>query len=1153
MNRSTLHKSTLREIKGSLGRFIAIFGIIALGVGFFSGVRITTPAMLRTINDLYVQHSLFDLQLVSTLGWEQDQVDRIKAEKGVRSAEGAIQADVVFSDSEGHDAVYKTHSITKNINTLLLREGRLPEKDDEILLDNNNRAGFSLGDIIRLSDVNEKDTSDHFKHSQYTIVGFADSPLYINFERGGTSLGNGSVTGFAYLDISGYADDYFTEIFVKKDSDYDIYSDEYEKDADKDKDRFKQVTEEAALDRYDRLMGDARSELDDAKSEFADKKIDGQAELDDARTELNDARKELDDAKKEIDDGEKEIRDNEKKLKDGQAELEKGRKELDDARATLEATDRQLMEADKKLKEGQAELEANKKKLDKAQKDLNDAEAVLKKNKAALDSADASLKTGKAALDATKQQLDSGSAALDAKDQELAGAYSAGLMDDASYAAASAAIAAEREKITQGFAAYEAGLAQYNASLAEYNTGLAAYNAGEKEYRRGLAEYNSGKKQYDQGVAEFNKGKAAYTAGLAAWIRGRQEYEDALARFRDSEKELEDGIRKLTEGKKKLEDGKTEYEDGLAEYEDGLAEYEDGRKEFDEKISEAEEKIRDAEDEINDISEPDTYVLERGTNIAYTCFESDSKIVAQVARVFPIFFILVAALVCMTTMTRMVEEMRSQIGLLKALGYTEGDIMGKFTFYSGTAAVLGCCFGYGTGIFIFRSVIWYAYLMMYIDLPLHYIFDPALAAASLIAALICSVGITYLTCRVELFETAASLMRPKAPKPGKRVFLEYVPFIWNRMKFLHKVSVRNIFRYKRRLFMMILGISGCTALVLTGFGMKDSIAGFSAAQYDNILTADAQVTFKNGTKNKIPPSLEKLLDEKTKSYALLSCASWNLVSDHKTKSINLLVPSGKGSFTDFFHLKKSGSPDTPLSEPGKGQALICASLSERYDIREGDTLTLRNEDMETVNLKVSGIFENHVYNYVIASKENFDLDISDAYVDFEEDTDVHMAQTIIARNKNVTYVELFDDFKTRLTNMMESLNLVVLAVIMSAAGLAFIVLYNLTNINITERLREIATIKVLGFYPGETAQYVFRENILLTFLGMIAGLFLGVLLHRFVMSQIIVDMVYFEVRILKKSYIYSMLLTFLFTFLVNLVMNGKLEKINMAESLKSVE
>ncbi|MBO4336487.1 MAG: FtsX-like permease family protein, partial [Lachnospiraceae bacterium] len=447
----------------------------------------------------------------------------------------------------------------------------------------------------------------------------------------------------------------------------------------------------------------------------------------------------------------------------------------------------------------------------------------------------------------------------------------------------------------------------------------------------------------------------------------------------------------------------------------------------------------------------------------------------------------------------------------------------------------------------------YAYLMMYINLPLTYIFDPVLAIGSLIASLLCSVGVTYLSCRFELIETAASLMRPKAPKPGKRVFLEYVPFIWNRMKFLHKVSVRNIFRYKGRLFMMIVGISGSAALLLTGFGMKDSIAGFSAAQYDKILTADAQITFKNGGKTKIPPSLEKLLESETKSYALISAASWDLVTGQSTKGINLIVPAGVGDFTEFFHLKKEGSSQEKLSVPKKGQAVICSSLSDRYNIGVGDTITLRDEDMNTVTLKVSGVFENHVYNYVIASKEDFDLDISDAYVDFEEGTDVHMAQTTIARNKNVTYVELFDDFKTRLTNMMESLNLVVLAVIMSAAALSFIVLYNLTNINITERLREIATIKVLGFYPGETAQYVFRENVLLTFMGMITGLLLGVLLHRFVMSQIIVDMVYFEVKIEKISYLYSVLLTFLFTFLVNIIMNGKLERINMAESLKSVE
>ena len=1059
MQKRALNKSTLRDIKGSFGRFFAILAITFLGVGFFSGVRITTPVMVHTINELYKDNNFYDYRLISTLGWEDQDIENIQQKDKVEYAEGAFQYDVICLDNDGKDIVLRAHSITDNINGLILREGRLPSAPNEVLLDNYNRKGLSLGDTLVLSPSNEEDTLEHFSKNKYTVVGFADSSLYINFERGNTSLGNGIVDGFVYMTRDAFADDIYTEIYVTLDEEHPIYSDDYDDMMDSLRPEWEDITEKTAMDRYDRIYQEAYDEIQEAKETLAEETEEGEKELEDAKTELDDAKEELDSAKEEIDNGEAELGRSASKLSTAKSTLDSSNVELENAKSTLDAS------------------------------------------KEALDQ-------GKAELDASLLKIETGELGLDSAEAGIDSAEAAGLMDKATAEASRLEIAASREELKAARDKYDAGLATYNENYAKYEAGMAEYESGLAAYNEGLAEYNSGLNAYNNGLA-------------------------------------------------KLEESKALYEDGLAEYEEGLAEYEDGLAEFNEKITEAEKEIEDAERDLEDMDTPDTFVLERNSNIAYVCFNSDSDIVAQVARIFPLFFILVAALVCMTTMTRMVEEQRSQIGTLKALGYSNRDIILKYSIYAGSASLIGCIAGYASCIFIFPAVIWNTYKMMYILVPLKFIFNAKLALIAVIVSLLCSVGTTLLSCRYELLESAATLMRPKAPKPGRRVFLEYIPAIWNRMKFLHKVSIRNIFRYKRRFFMMVIGISGCTALVLTGFGMKDSIAGFAESQYDNIQVADAEFTFNNGTTNTVPDEIIDSLNINTEEYTFICSAAYDIITSKASKAVNVIAPvgslggNGTDSFDHFFKLEEASG--NPLSLPKSGEILISISLAERYHINEGDEITLRNDEMNEIKATVSGIFINHVYNYVILSPDDLKSDINGAYINSSEESDIYDIQRNLSECDDAVNVSVFNDFKNRMAKTMSSLDYIVLIVILSAAGLAFVVLYNLTNINITERIREIATIKVLGFYPNETSAYVFRENIILTLIGTIVGLGLGVLLHKYVMAQIIVDMVYFNTHIEAISYVYAVILTFIFALMVNLVMRRKLSRINMAESLKSVE
>ncbi len=891
--KSIMKKTTLREIRQSLGRYLAIFAIVAMGVGFFAGLKITRQVMITSANAYLEEKQLYDFRLLSTLGFEDEDVQTLSSKEDVRFVEGAVAADILYFNQQGNEDVIKAHSLLQNINGLEVVAGRLPQQATECVVDANLYDKSALGTKIVLSENNVEEDLDYFAYREYTIVGIAQSSAYIQFERGTTALGNGQVSGFMYLLPQGFCAEFYTEIYVKFNQDYPIYSKDYNDYIDEKEPLWKDYCKAQGERRYQAIVADAEAELANAKQTLAEEKADAKQTLADAKKELTDA---------------------------------------------------------------------------------------------------------------------------------------------------------------------EAELADAHAELA-----------------------------------------------------------------------------------------------------DGWAKYNDSYAEFEEKIAEAEQEIADAEADIANIEKPETYVLNRDTNIGYACFQNDSSIVEGLANVFPVFFFLVAALVCMTTMNRMVEEQRTQIGILKALGYGEAAIMGKYLFYSGSAALAGCIAGYFLGIHLFPFVIWTAYGMMYQMGSIVYIFDGGTALLCLACALLCSMGTTWISCRHELKEVAADLMRPKAPRAGKRVFLEWLPFIWKRLKFLHKVSVRNIVRYKRRFFMMVIGISGCTALLVTGFGIRDSVVDIADQQFQEIQTYQFGITLKNGIKDANDPSLTEfteILDTYGGSFLPVLETTMDLQTPENLKSIHLIIVENPAQIGEYIDLH---TPDkTAISYPKAGEAVICEKLAKRYRIQIGDTIHLFEENGTEVQAVVSGICENYIYNYIYLNAETYQTALGtflykNVYANITKDADIHAVGAAIMKANNITAVSINADMLVRFSSMMSSMNYIVFVVIACAAALAFIVLYNLNNINITERIREIATIKVLGFYRNETAAYVFRENTALTAIGCAVGLLLGKLLHIYVMHKVDIDLMSFDVHVKAVSYLLSILLTFAFTWIVNRIMTGKLENINMAESLKSVD
>lgn len=1065
--KSMMKRNTFREIKKSFGRYFAILAIIALGVAFFSGLKITQSVMVHSA-DVYLKDlQFYDYRLVSTLGFTEENVEALAEKEDVRAAEGAISAEVLYKDAGENERVIKMHSITEKVNKLKLIAGEMPQSADECVVDSALFSEDAIGSKLVLSENNTVDDLDKFAYKEYTITGLVQSPCYIQFERGNTSIGNGRISGFSYILKDGFAVDYDTEIYIKFDEDYDIYSDEYDSYMDAKEADWEAYTKEQADIRYEKIVKDAQDELDEKKEELEEKRAEAEAELESAKQQLT----------------------------DGETEISDGKNQIASAKTELSAKASELQSGKDALSSKAAELES-------ASQQISGQESALAAKKAEYEQ-------GLNAYLAAKQQV---------TDQRNS-------------------LEAAKAQLTENTSGYEEMLAQIEAGLTEVAGAEAELNAKNAELEAAAGQLSSAESQ------------------LAA---AKQQIEDGKNALAAAEAELTDGENQLAAAKEQIEEKEDQLEAAETELADGLLQYQEKQSEFDEQMQDADDQIADAQSKIDEIEKPETYVLDRNTNVGYVCLKNDSGVVKGIANVFPVFFFLVAALICMTTMNRMVEEQRTQIGVLKALGFSEGKIMGKYLFYSGSAAISGTLIGYVLGIHFFPLVIITAYGIVYKMGGIYYVSDLPLALVSLTVAVLCSVGTTWLSCHKELKEVAADLMRPKAPKAGKRVFLEHVPFIWKRLKFLQKVSVRNIVRYKKRFFMMVIGISGCTALLVMGFGVRDSVVAVADQQYEEIQLYDIGVTLKDG---KMPgeadlKSLDSVLEKENAAGMYAMEKTIDLVTDKGTKSIHMVAVENPDEVGDFIslHTKKQ----EPIAYPKEGEAVLSKKVAETYAVKKGDTILLRDSDNNEMHLKVTGICENHIYNYVYIAPESYEKQIGDVvfknvYVRLPDASDIHEVSAVLMKADGVTAVTVNSDMLSRISQMMSCMNYIVIIIIICAGALAFIVLYNLNNINITERVREIATIKVLGFYPKETASYVFRENMVLTAIGCGLGLILGKWFHRFVMGEIQIDMVSFNVQINAVSYLFSVLLTMGFAWIVNCMMTGKLERINMAESLKSID
>lgn len=1042
MKKKALRKDFYMEIRRSLGRFMSIFFIVAIGCAFFSGIRASEPDMRYSGDAYFDDKNMMDIEVISTLGLTEDDLHAIEDVDGVAAVEGSYSVDVLCSEGDNQIAVH-VMSLMPTMNQVQLEAGRLPEAENECAVDVDylDESSLEIGDEITFSSGSDDDITDTLKTDTFTITGAVSSPNYIAFQRGSTTIGNGTVTAFIVVPADSFSLDVYTEIYAQVDGAKEMtaFTDEYDErirqvmdaieaiKAEREQIRYEEIVEEA-----NEALADARQQVSDAETELEDGKAQAEAELADAR----------------------------KQLEDAQAEVDSGRQEIEASREQLESSRRQLEDSQTQVDQGQEELNNN--------------------------------------IDALNDQIDE----LNTAKEQYNTLAASGATDDVT-------------------------MATLNAMYEEIQNGETAIAQAQAQIDAAKAELESGQEQINSGWDQINAGE--------------QELADAEAQLAEAEAEIADGWEEYYEGESEAE----------AEIADG-----------EQKIADAKEELEDAENEINDLEKPEWYIYDRSNLPEYSGYGENADRMRAIGEVFPVIFFLVAALISLTTMTRMVEEQRTQIGTLKALGYERHSIAGKYLGYALLATVSGSVVGILFGEKVFPYIIINAYGIMYQhmnDIVIPYNLEYGLGAAA--AALASTLLATIFSCYKELREQAAELMRPPTPKQGQRVLLERVKFIWKWLNFSWKASIRNLVRYKKRLFMTIFGIGGCMALMLVGFGLKDSIFAIVDIQYGEIQLYDGNIILSDDATEEEKSNIIKELGKDSKMAGSTEglLAQITVGNGEEQFDVYLDVPKNVEEFSEFVVLQDRITNGTyELDDSG---AVLTEKMATELGVEPGDTITIHDEDKGDLEVEISAVCENYMGHYLYMTPTYYEKvygEKPDYNSIFYKTSDRITEEAERIGEEALTLpgalsVSYTTDLREQVDNMLGALDEVIVVLIISAGMLAFVVLYNLNTINITERQRELATLKVLGFYNGEVAMYVYRENIVLTVLGAIFGIVLGKFLHGFIIVTVEIESVMFGRNIDLSSFVYGFLLTILFSLLVNGAMYFKLKKINMVESLKSVE
>ena len=1215
MKKNILRKDFIIEIKKTMGRFVSIFFIVALGVAFYSGIRASEPSMRFTADQYFDDSKLMDLKVMGTMGLTKADIKSIGKVSGIEAVEGGYSKDVLCPVGDNEKVVHML-SMQKNFNQVSVVKGRLPEKAGECLVDEDflSYTDLKVGDTVTFHSGDGEALTDSLVTDTYKIVGIGNSPLYISFGRGSSTIGTGEISGFVVVDKASFDMDVYTEAYVKVSGaeEKTAFTDEYNNLSDAAKEAVSAIEEERCAVRKQEIVDEANEKLADSEKTVNEKS----QELEDAKKELESgkskAAEELEKAKQQLMDGEAELADAKQQIADGETQLADAKAQLNDKQAQLDSAE--------------AQYESGKAQLDQKEQELAAAEQTYLSNYAKympfITAGKAQIAAGRTQIADGKKQLDEGLAPLTQLSEGLTGIedgisqLDVGIAEVQTQVKDGAALYEEYAKIPetertteqeayleswngvrQGMEAKLVGMQAQKTQLETTKSGLllqmnqagfateadleaqitsltkqkADLDAKEKallQQEQTLAaqeeELLSAGRQITDGKSQIAAARSQLDSTKSQITDGKAQILSAWALLNEKEDTLNASKAQLASGEQELADGRSEYEQAAKEAEDritdGQVKITDGEKQ----LADAKQKIADAKAEIKKIENPKWYVQTREDALTeYQGYGDNADRMRSIGKVFPVLFFLVAALISLTTMTRMVEEQRVQIGTMKALGYGKAAIAGKYIGYALIATLGGSIFGVLAGEKILPFIIIYAYMILYKHLPailVPYHMSYALQASGIAVA--CTLIATIASCYKELAAEPAELMRPAAPKQGKRILLERIGIIWKHLNFTWKSTVRNLIRYKKRFFMTIFGIGGCMALMVVGFGLKDCIYEIVSLQYEKVQFYDAATYMSDDISEENRQQLHDYLDQNAdiKETIEARMQKTDVKSASGKKTLYLMVPSDNEKIEDFLSFHSRTNKDEVYSLK-KDEVILTEKMASLLNVKVGDELTIEDEDRGDQTVTVGAICENYMSHYLYLSPEKYEelYGVPAEYntiiysVKDGKDDQIEKIGTKLLSMDGVLNVSYTSSIEGRLDDMLRSLNLVIVVLIVSAGMLAFVVLYNLNNINITERQRELATLKVLGFYDGEVASYVYRENILLTIIGSVVGMVLGNLLHRYIILTVEVEEAMFGRQIHWQSYLYSFLFTVAFSLFVNWVMFYKLKKIDMVESLKSVE
>ena len=1212
MKKNILRKDFIIEIKKTMGRFVSIFFIVALGVAFYSGIRASEPSMRITADQYFDDSELMDLKVMGTMGLTKADIKAIGKVSGIEAVEGGYSKDVLCPVGDNEKVVHML-SMQKNFNQVSVVKGRLPEKAGECLVDEDflSYTDLKVGDTVTFHSGDGEALTDSLVTDTYKIVGIGNSPLYISFGRGSSTIGTGEISGFVVVDKASFDMDVYTEAYVKVSGaeEKTAFTDEYNNLSDAAKEAVSAIEEERCAARKQEIVDEANEkladsektvneksqELENAKKELESGKSKAAEELEKAKQQLTDGEAELADAKQQIADGETQLADAKAQLNEKQAQLSSAEAEYESGKAQLDQKEQELADAEQaylsnyskympiitagkeQIPAGKSQIADGKKRLDEELAPLNrlkDELAGIEDEISQCDSKIAGLNTQLDGMDSEVYQKYVNIPKENRNEEEQAYVEKWENLNKqlADIKEQKAPLEGKKKgllvQMNQAGFATEADLEAQITSLTKQKADLDAKEKALLQQEQALAaqeeELLSAGRQITDGKSQIAAARSQLDSTKSQITDGKAQILSAWALLNEKEGTLNASKAQLASGEQELADGRSEYEQAAKEAEeqitDGQVKITDGEKQ----LADAKQQIADAKAEIKKIENPKWYVQTREDALTeYQGYGDNADRMRSIGKVFPVLFFLVAALISLTTMTRMVEEQRVQIGTMKALGYGKAAIAGKYIGYALIATLGGSIFGVLAGEKILPFIIIYAYMILYKHLPailVPYHMSYALQASGIAVA--CTLIATIASCYKELAAEPAELMRPAAPKQGKRILLERIGIIWKHLNFTWKSTVRNLIRYKKRFFMTIFGIGGCMALMVVGFGLKDCIYEIVSLQYEKVQFYDAATYMSDDISEENRQQLHDYLDQNAdiKETIEARMQKTDVKSASGKKTLYLMVPSDNEKIEDFLSFHSRTNKDEVYSLK-KDEVILTEKMASLLNVKVGDELTIEDEDRGDQTVTVGAICENYMGHYLYLSPEKYEelYGVPAGYntiiysVKDGKDDQIEKIGTKLLSMDGVLNVSYTSSIEGRLDDMLRSLNLVIVVLIVSAGMLAFVVLYNLNNINITERQRELATLKVLGFYDGEVASYVYRENILLTIIGSVVGMVLGNLLHRYIILTVEVEEAMFGRQIHWQSYLYSFLFTVAFSLFVNWVMFYKLKKIDMVESLKSVE